>query len=119
MGTGFVRIEQQPTQLYGCERLCSPCVRIRFRAEACAHSMGVPQSVLARGLHALLPPIEVVKQSYCNADPEEPREWEARPVAASARMHGGSLSWRSERCCGDSGNRVGARIYCHVRPLEL
>lgn len=44
--------------------------------------MGFPQSVLARGLHALLPPIEVVKQSYCNADPEQPREWEARPEAA-------------------------------------
>jgi len=36
------------------------------------------QSVLARGLHALLPPIEVVKQSYCNADPEQTREWEVR-----------------------------------------
>ncbi len=36
------------------------------------------QSVLARGLHALLPPIEVVKGSYCNANPENPREWEVR-----------------------------------------
>ena len=36
------------------------------------------QSVLARGLHALLPPIEVVKGSYCNANPDNPREWEVR-----------------------------------------
>ena len=34
------------------------------------------QSVLARGLHALLPPIEVIKGSYCNANPENSREWE-------------------------------------------
>lgn len=36
------------------------------------------QSVLARGLHALLPPIEVIKGSYCNANPENTREWEVR-----------------------------------------
>lgn len=39
------------------------------------------QSVLARGLHALLPPIEVVKGSYCNADPDNTREWEVRCTA--------------------------------------
>ena len=33
--------------------------------------------MLARGLHALLPPIEVVDGSFCNADPDNPREWEA------------------------------------------
>ena len=40
------------------------------------------QSVLARGLHALLPPIEVIKGSYCNANPENRREWEVhrRPL---------------------------------------
>ena len=36
----------------------------------------ISQSVLARGLHALLPPIEVVSGSYCNADPSKPGEWE-------------------------------------------
>ena len=35
-----------------------------------------PQSVLARGLHALLPPIEVVRGSFCNSNPDNPREWE-------------------------------------------
>ena len=38
------------------------------------------QSVLARGLHALLPPIEVIKGSYCNANPENSREWEVRCI---------------------------------------
>ncbi|KAK9861073.1 hypothetical protein WJX84_000424 [Apatococcus fuscideae] len=28
------------------------------------------------GVHALLPPIEVVEASYCNANPEDRREWE-------------------------------------------
>lgn len=31
---------------------------------------------MARGLHALLPPIEVVTGSLCNADPDNPRAWE-------------------------------------------
>ena len=37
---------------------------------------GTAKSIMARGLHALLPPIEVVKGSYANSDPENPREWE-------------------------------------------
>jgi len=37
---------------------------------------GTAKSIMARGLHELMPPIEAVKDSYCNADPENPSEWE-------------------------------------------
>jgi len=39
---------------------------------------GTAKSVLARGAHALMPPIEVVAGSICNADPDDPRGWEVR-----------------------------------------
>ena len=54
--------------------------------ESCTYDIGPHsplmrvQSVLARGLHALLPPIEVIKGSYCNANPENRREWEVQYI---------------------------------------
>lgn len=37
---------------------------------------GTAKTVMARGLHAMLPPIEVVVGSIANADPSSPDEWE-------------------------------------------
>ncbi|CAI9099633.1 OLC1v1036485C1 [Oldenlandia corymbosa var. corymbosa] len=37
---------------------------------------GTAKTVMARGLHAILPPIEVVAGSMANADPACPEEWE-------------------------------------------
>jgi magnesium chelatase subunit D len=37
---------------------------------------GTAKSVLARGIHQLLPPIEVVEGSICNSDPRQPQTWE-------------------------------------------
>ncbi|KAK9273418.1 hypothetical protein L1049_018228 [Liquidambar formosana] len=38
---------------------------------------GTAKTVMARGLHAILPPIDVVVGSIANADPACPEEWEA------------------------------------------
>lgn len=37
---------------------------------------GTAKTVMARGLHAILPPIEVIPGSIANADPACPEEWE-------------------------------------------
>jgi len=52
---------------------------------------GTAKSVMARGLHALLPPIETVDGTICNSSPEEPGTWEDGLIDRVTRKENGDV----------------------------
>lgn len=62
------------------EALLLSAIDMSMGGIAISGGRGTAKSIMARGLHSLLPPVEVVADSYCNADPENPREWEVGEV---------------------------------------
>lgn len=55
---------------------------------------GTAKSVMARAIHALLPPIEVIKGSCCNCDPARPAEWDDATLERLIEGQNGSTAVR-------------------------
>lgn len=82
-------------------------------------------AVLARSLIELLPPIEVAAASWCNADPDQPEEWEVGvtviQVFGFGTQHSCASAWQLPlwhmACMAGRGH--GRHGWWHARPAWL
>ncbi|MCU0518019.1 MAG: magnesium chelatase ATPase subunit D [Oscillatoria sp. Prado101] len=72
---------------------------------AIAGRRGTAKSVMARAVHSLLPPIEIVKGSVSNCDPNKPEEWDDYT--------------RALYCPDETGNSAAADIPTEVIPAPF